>query len=739
MELIYLFRILGRKKWIILAATLIALVAAFLFTLNKKPQYKSQAQLSTGFTISEELKLSDDIFNLSQIDVKFNNVIENITSPKVLHLLSYKMILRDLSSSAPFTVIDKEDLQKNDLLKDLDINLAKKVFAQKYDSMQLLRSSDELEKKLIELLEVYKYDQQSVKENLFVTRYQRTDYLNIFYRSHNAELSEFAVNNLVKEFQRYYDAFRRERTIESMIGLDSVVKKRKAELDDKINAKSIYLRDSVVSTLDPNLVGANKLTQISMYESGLAEELSREQSLVYQIEQLDQQLKALGVDNTTRTNPGNNKLYFDLRKEYNDLYDQYVKGGSSDPAIKERLDELQRKMRLAAPTGNGTGDEDNGASYNTTQRNSLMQTKIDLEGRLRSAQSKISFYRTKLAEARSIIATTSPAASGRLEQLDKDIEVATLEYTNAKERLTMASNMNEGGVSNFKQTMYGQQALTPEPSQRLIIMGLAGFTGLVISSLIFIFIAYIDQSIKTPLQFQRLTGLPLLGTINFINLSSRNLKVQITEIEKDEGNRNNSFRELLRKLRYEIESSGKRIILFTSTEPQQGKTTLLQSVAFSLSLSKRRVLLIDTNFCNNDLTVYNKALPTLEQFSAEGKELSFNDVSKMISPTGVEHVDIIGCKGGDYTPSEILPKDHLLNHLKEFLTKYDYILMEGAPLNGFTDTKELSQYAEGIIAIFSAKAEIKSADKESIKYFQTVKDKFLGAVLNKIESNDFSA
>ena len=445
----------------------------------------------------------------------------------------------------------------------------------------------------------------------------------------------------------------------------------------------------------------------------------------------------LGADNTTRTNPGNNKLYFDLRKQYNDLYDVYVKGGSSDPAIKDQLDELQRKMRLAAPTGNGTGDEDNNTSYNNSQRNTLMQTKIDLEGRLRSAQSKISFYRTKLNEARSIIATTSPAASGRLEQLDKDIEVATLEYTNAKERLTMASNMNDAGVSNFKQTMYGQPALSPEPSQRLIVMGLAGFSGLVISSLIFILIAYLDQSIKTPLQFQRLTGLPLLGTINFINLSSRNLKVQITEIEKDEGNRNNSFRELLRKLRYEIESSGKRIILFTSTEPQQGKTTLLQSVAFSLSLSKRKVLLIDTNFCNNDLTVYNKALPTLEQFTADGKDLKFDQVQKLISPTGVDNVDIIGCQGGDYTPSEILPKDHLLNHLKEFLKTYDFILMEGAPLNGFTDTKELSQYAEGIVAIFSAKAEIKSADKESIKYFQTVKDKFLGAVLNKIDNKDF--
>ncbi len=270
-------------------------------------------------------------------------------------------------------------------------------------------------------------------------------------------------------------------------------------------------------------------------------------------------------------------------------------------------------------------------------------------------------------------------------------------------------------------------------------MALAGFSGIVISALVFIFLAYIDQSIKTPQQFQRLTGLPLIGTINVVNLKATRIKEQVTQVEENsDNNRHNTFRELLRKLRYEIESSGKRVILFTSTEPQQGKTTLIQALAFSLSLSKKKVLLLDTNFCNNDLTVYNDAKPTLEKYSAEGHDVKATEITDLITNTGVENVDIIGCQGGDYTPTEILPKDHLLNHLKTFLQQYDFILMEGAPLNGFTDTKELSQYADGILAIFSATAEIKPADKDSIKYFKTVKSKFLGAVLNKVENSDIN-
>jgi hypothetical protein len=64
--------------------------------------------------------------------------------------------------------------------------------------------------------------------------------------------------------------------------------------------------------------------------------------------------------------------------------------------------------------------------------------------------------------------------------------------------------------------------------------------------------------------------------------------------------------------------------------------------------------------------------------------------------------------------------------------------MEGAPLNGFTDTKELAKYAEGVVAIFSAKSQIKPIDKESIKYFKTIPGKFLGAVLNQVSSEELS-
>jgi Mrp family chromosome partitioning ATPase/uncharacterized protein involved in exopolysaccharide biosynthesis len=731
MELLYIFRILYRKKWIILGFTILAIGLAFFLTRNQPRYFKSVAQFSTGFTEIQTLRLADETFSLQQIDVKFNNAIADMTSAKVLSLLSYRLLSHDLTDPMPFRKPDSSSKGSNSVLKQIDKNEIIQIIANKKDSLQVLNASVPKEKLVLYLLELYQYDISSIRKSLYAGRNQRTDYIDIVFRSENPELSAYAVNTFCKEFQNYQEISRRERAKESIIALDSLVKKRKQELDDKIAAKARFLTDSVSSSLDPNMVGVNVLSQISTTEASLATEEGNVQELTYQISQLDKQMTGTTVNSNTVVSTGDNSLYLSLRTQYNNLLREYQSGGSSDAAMKKQLDDLQQRMREAAPK---TADPGNNQ---ITSQSGLQERRDNLEGQLRSARYKISNYRSKLSDLNAKLKSASPTSSAAIDRFTKEIEVAQLEYSNTKEKMNLAASMSDGLGQNFRQTVFGQPASDPEPSKRVMLLGLSGLSAFVLTSLVFIFLAYLDQSIKTPSQFQRQTDLKLLGTVNLINMKQNNLGEQVTHIETEDAKRDNAFRELLRKLRYEIEQSGKRIILFTSTEPRQGKTTLTQALAFSLSLGKKKVLILDTNFCNNDLTAFNQAHPTLEQFSGNS-HFEFKKVEPLITKTSVPYVDMIGCKGGDYTPSEILPKNHLLNYLPELLKEYDFIFMEAAPLNGFTDTKELAPYAEGVIAIFSATAEVKQADKESIKFLHGLNGKFLGAVLNKVEKSDIN-
>ena len=112
--------------------------------------------------------------------------------------------------------------------------------------------------------------------------------------------------------------------------------------------------------------------------------------------------------------------------------------------------------------------------------------------------------------------------------------------------------------------------------------------------------------------------------------------------------------------------------------------------------------------------------------------------STIIYPTGHKGISIIGNNGGNESPSEIFAgKDFgkMINALSE---NYDYIIMEGASLNNYSDSKELIDFADKVIAVFSAESIIKQLDRESIDYLRNLNGKLMGAVLNRINTKELT-
>ncbi|HWK04089.1 MAG TPA: Wzz/FepE/Etk N-terminal domain-containing protein [Puia sp.] len=739
MELTFLFRALMRRKWIILLSVIVAFAAAYLLTRNVKNEYKSSAQLSTGFTVSQDLKLSNENFNIPQIEVKFNNAIENITSSQVMNMVSYRLLLHDFQfPDAPFLPLPKKAKAPS-----IDKQAAILLLSSHLDSMTLLSPNLQAEKPLIDLLGMHGYDEGALSDGVKATRNQKTDYIDVVFISPNPVLSAYVVNTVCDEFKRFYFRNAHLRVDNSIVTLDSLVKVKKATLDAKQRAKEAFMAANGV--LDVNLEGSDKLGQISNMENQLIEQKGIAKDASYRVGQLD------GLINTAKNNgltsieapseitqstakaPADNSGYIRMRKQYNDLYNEYVQKGSNDPEMKKKLDNLSQSM---AKENLLQSNEAQVASGNPSvvSINDLVQKRIDAQAALESAKQKITSIEARLSQLQQGL--TGMGAKGvNLQEFDKEIQLASGEYTAAKDQLNMAINLSQNS-SALHQTLIGVPASGPEKSKRTMILMGAGTGAFFLACLVVILLEFFDQSIKTPAQFHKLTDLPLIGTINRIRLiPGENVIAKVASFDAEEKNRNNTFLELLRKLRYELESSNKRVILFTSTEPQQGKTMLIQALSYILSLGKKSVLIIDTNFCNNDLTKNTNAQPNLEKFNSNGTPFNKSEFRKLTSPTSVASVEVIGCQGGDYTPTEILPKNHLLNYLDQIKEQYDFIFMEGAPLNSFTDTMELINYADGMIAVFSAEAQFTSLDKASVQFLEQNKSKFIGAILNKVEVN----
>jgi polysaccharide biosynthesis transport protein len=722
MDFSYLFRILLKRKWIIMSATLIAIVLAYLLTQNQPKKFRSTAQIATGYTTYDPVRLNENT-DYNQQETKFNNVTVTFSSPAVINLLSYSLILHDLQGGTPFTVVDPKKEQQG--FHNISKEAAIRAFQGKLDSMQMLSQSIAQDRNLLGILYVYGYDYNTLTKNLSVSRYQRSDFLNISYVSDDPGLSAFVVNTAYEQFIRYYGTNRDRTLAQSVDTLRNILYKKKQVLDEK----NRILEQAGIGSSE--IKSSSDLGIISNLESQLTVERSKLATLQSNWRKVNQKLADLN------TRPADNDIA--LRNEILQLQTAMKSANAdyqrtNDPADLKKYNALTAQYTekvLSLKQNTSTKDP-------VTEKVDLQSEKTDLEIDIQTSSSFVASLESKVNSLKASV-SSSGSNNAAYETLKRDADLANKEYIEAQYNYNKASDLGGLSIVNFRMAVPGQPAVAPEASKRAIIIALAGFATLFTTIAIIIFLTYLDSSVRTPLIFSKNVNLRLISLINFMNLKNKNISDVIantyTSTDAEETNRNNSFRESLRKLRYEIETSNKKVFLFTSTKKGQGKTTIIQALAYSMSLSKKRVLIIDTNFCNPDLTAQLNADPILEKIipqNFDDKNL-VEEIKRHSKNLAIGSIYAIGSAGGDYTPSEILPRENLLHYLNTLTSYFDYIFLEGPPLNDFSDSKELVQYVEGVIAVFSAQDVIKQIDRQSISFFKELNGKFSGSILNMVD------
>jgi polysaccharide biosynthesis transport protein len=719
MDLLTIFKILYRRKWIILGIPFLAAVLAVILTAGYKRTYRSTAQLSTGFTISPEAKVIAERFNLYEVDVNFNNLIETINSPRVFTLLSYRLLVHDLSGKEePFKNVN-ELRSKNPLLAKINAAEIIKIVEQKLSSMSVMNSYVEEERSVRDVLDAFGYDYESLKKILNIARVKGTDYVSVMALTENPYQSAFMVNTLCDEFLRYNTSVITARSDEAVQTFSKLVEQKKNELDAK--NEELRLFKSSNSLLNLSAESESKISQISQLETQRQDEDKNLRSIGLQLEDVNQKIAAGQGNAPTFSNAD----IVELRKRISILNQQYIATGSKDKQLLDSLNSLRAKQQRMVASVQSTPAQDVDA---------LIAKKNDLEVQQRIAQQNLTAVESLLDRLKRNVGGYA-SKEAQILALEREVNAASEEYRAAQEKYNKSLDVALASGNSIRQVLFGQPASDPEPSKRLIITGLSGISTFVLCILVIVLVEYIDVSIKSSSQFVSSTGLNLIGMLNELDFQKITLhdlfRLKREQLDKD----SNVFRELLRKLRFELDQKGHKIYLVTSTKPGEGKTSVINALSLVLSYSGAKVLLIDANFSNNSLTRKFKTSVVLETvFSTQEP-----NPSKFSTKTPIQGVDIIGCRGGNYSPNEVFDQDQLNNFIKRASTGYDYVFLEGSSLNHYSDSRELSYYVDGVIAVFSARSVIKQVDKESIDFLKSLGNKCVGAVLNVVKLDNMEA
>lgn len=196
-----------------------------------------------------------------------------------------------------------------------------------------------------------------------------------------------------------------------------------------------------------------------------------------------------------------------------------------------------------------------------------------------------------------------------------------------------------------------------------------------------------------------------------------------------------SRKEALNSLRTNLQFSGvdKKVILFTSCTPNEGKSTVTMELARSLSESDKKVILIDADLRKSVLVGRHRM-----HGKGEIKGLSHflsgqNKLDEVIYETDINNFDIIVAGPVAPNPTELLGKEIFNQMLKDLREKYDMILVDCPPLGWIIDAAVVAPFCDAAILVVES-------DAISYRYIQEVKKQLevtaipiLGVVLNKVK------
>ena len=727
MELVQFIQVLLRRKWFLLAITSVAMVTTFLIARKSPNVYKARSQVATGITQNNSAIFSLDPtqgLQKHEIEGRFRSMEETMFSDRVLYLVSYELMLHDLERTETF-----RDLARIRGLYSADeLRVAQRRYKRKRDSIQPLISSDELERKHLDILRAMEYDPPALREDMSVRRIPGTDYIGIEARTESPYLSAFLVNTLAQEFSRYYAYNQTEGAEASIEILNRVVQEKKQIFDEKMVAWERYSKNNA-SVVNVRNNTRNLIRQIELLDDARGkagqEIFLAERSLNRAEERLPESERRPYLE--TDLSRGSSEIQL-LRNRLERMNSRYVRelfqNEALNDSIEQTRDQLAQALYQMVAARIGAPDAE-------VQR--LIKDKITAELNIEIAQKRINVI---AQEQRRLSAKAGSFSSEDNSSYGKEVQLARDAYLLSLNRLRDAEILGGTATSNqwyqVSQLEHVLPPQKPEPSNVWLLTILSGFISLGLCTGIFVLLEYLDTTIKYPSRFRALTGLPVMGVLNRLKTANLDLVGIFSETQKNPNLEN--YKQLLRKIRFEINDAGARTILVTSTQAGVGKTSLLVSLGYSMSLNNNKVLLIDTNFKNHSLTDITGVSPALEKYI--NREIS---IKALISNSVFEGVDVIGCEGGNFSPDEILKGKEFEKLLEQLKKEYDHILMEGPDLNEYVDSKELIKYATHIIPVFAADKSLTTEDTASLEYLKSQGDKVLGAVLNRVEMRNLKA
>lgn len=287
-------------------------------------------------------------------------------------------------------------------------------------------------------------------------------------------------------------------------------------------------------------------------------------------------------------------------------------------------------------------------------------------------------------------------------------------------RITKAS-----GVEVIDKATVPKWHIRPRKTVNTII---ATLIGVMLATAFVLMRELLDKTIKTTKDIEKYFDYNVLGVVS--------KQKQDLLFIKDMDRKNIGYEEFVKirtNIQYTNIDNDLKVILFTSTNKNEGKSTLSLNTAYKFSeLEDTKVLLIDCDFRNPSI---NRIMNMSNSRGIMDVLMGKKDLKSCLEKIN-DNLDILFTGRIPQNPTEILSSKKMKNIIEQLKEEYDYIFIDTPPAGIVSDCSILSRYSDGVIYIMASKDAEIDYIKESINGLKGAK--IIGCILNKLDTKEVS-